>query len=86
MYPHDGVLEGLFPGFIMQLEVRRYFSVTWELMEPSQRVDMLAKLRQEPDLGARLSEIFQLTTDRLWGLFGMTVDALLPEDGYPYIF
>ena len=63
MYPHDDVLQGLFPDSNIPPEVRRYFSEAWELMDPSYRVEVLAKLREETDSIARLWELFQITVE-----------------------
>jgi len=65
MYPHDNVLQGLFPDSIIPPEVRRYFSEAWEIMEPSYRVEVLVKLREETDSVARLLELFQIAVEVL---------------------
>jgi len=65
MYPHDDVLQGLFPDPVIPIpsEVRRQFSAGWELMEPSHRVEVLVKLRGEPDPIARIWELFQIIVE-----------------------
>ena len=47
MYPYDDVLQGFFPDSIIPPEVRRYFSEAWEIMEPSYRVEVFVKLRED---------------------------------------
>ena len=72
MYPHDDVLQGLFSDSVIPIppEVRRHFSEVWELMEPSHRIEVLVKLRGEPDPIARI-----------WELFQITVEVIYPKEG-----
>jgi len=72
MYPHDDVLQGLFSDSAIPIppEVGRPFSEVWELMEPSRRVEVLVKLRGEPDPIARL-----------WELFLIIAEVIHPKEG-----
>jgi len=79
MYPHDDVLQGLFPDSNIPPEVRRYFSEAWEVMESSQRVEMLAELREESDSIARLSVLFRMTLEVL---LPNQAEALFPKEGF----
>jgi len=81
VYPHDDVLQGLFPDSIIPPEVRRYFSEAWELMEPSQRVEILAELREESDSIARISVLSRMTFGVL--LPNQGAEAFFPKEGWP---
>ena len=68
MAPNDfsDVLQGLFPNEDVPVDVSKYFSEAWDRMEPSYRVEVLRKLRQETDSIARVWELFQIMMEVLF--------------------
>ena len=63
----DGqVVEGEVVDKTNEAEVRRCFSEAWDVIEPSHRVEVLAKLRKETGSVARLWELLK----QLWSIQG----------------